>query len=213
MFSSVLSESAQATLAVLGKSGLFGDAYLAGGSALALYLGHRYSIDFDFFTPNAFDPKMLSAAISRVGPFIEDVAKGISLIGTFQEVKMSCFRYEYPLIEPTTRLFEIDIAHPHDIAAMKLVAIGDRGTRKDYVDLYALVQHGISIDDMFEYYDAKYKLFDANRYTLIKSLVYFDEADTTDMPVMIHAVSWDEIKKFFTTESMRLAKKYLEETP
>ncbi len=213
MFNTVLSHDAQATLAILGQSGLVDHAYLAGGSALALHFDHRYSIDFDFFSPEPFDPKKLSASLAAIGPFVEEAAKGITLIGEFRGTKMSYFRYEYPLLEQTTPFLGVSVAHAYDIAAMKLVAITDRGTRKDYVDLYELVHQGISMEDMFDLYDRKYRLFDANRYTIIKSLTYFDEADATKMPTMIRAVSWDEVKKFFTAEAMRLAKRYLEEIP
>ena len=122
---------------------------------------------------------------------------------------MSYFQYDYPLIEPTQQFLDISVAHSYDIAAMKLVAITDRGTKKDFVDLYELVHQGISFDNMFGLYDRKYKLFEANRFTLIKALSYLDEADADVMPQMIRSISWEEVKKFFTTEAMRLAKVYL----
>ncbi len=213
MFESVLSDDAKATLALLNKSGLVRDAYLAGGSALALHFGHRYSIDFDFFSPLAFDPIKLSKSLSGIGSFAEEVVKGTSLIGTFQGIKMSYFQYDYLLIDKTKPFLGIAVAHPHDIAAMKLVAITDRGTKKDFIDLYELTHQGIPFDEMFRLYDRKYKLFEANRFTLIKALSYLDEADTDAMPEMIRPISWEEVKKFFTSEAMRLAKKYLEEYP
>lgn len=213
MFASVLPARAQATLAVLGdKQPLPAKTYLAGGSALALHYGHRRSIDFDFFTPTEFDPKKLSAALSAIGVFAEEVAKGISLIGKFNSTKLSCFRYDYPLIEETTDYHHIPVVHPHDIAAMKLVAICDRGTRKDFVDLYTLAKHGISLEAMMELYGRKYGLLESNMYTLIKALGYLDEADEDDMPEMLIPLSWNEVKNFFASESMRLAKKYLEGT-
>lgn len=213
VFDAVLSGDAQATLALLGKSGIANDAYLAGGSALALYYGHRYSVDFNLFSSVPFDPKQLSKTLSSLGPFVEEVAKGVSLIGTFRGTKMSYFHYRYPLVKPTTRYRNVNVAHPHDIAAMKLVAITDRGTKKDFVDLYTLTQRGVSLENMFQFYDKKYGLFDANRYTLIKALSYLDEANEDKMPQMIASISWDEVKRFFTAESMRLAKHYLEEAP
>lgn len=210
MFGAVLSGDAEATLAILGKSGLVNDAYLAGGSALALHFGHRYSIDFDFFSLQSFDPKILSARLSELGSFTEEVAKGISLIGVFRGVRMSYFQYNYSLIAPTSQYMGISIAHSNDIAAMKLVAISDRATKKDFVDLYELVHQGVSFDNMFKFYDEKYKVFEANRFTLMKALTYFDEADQEDMPEMIRRVTWEEVKAFIANESMRLAKKYLE---
>src|SRR3989338_6755933 len=150
MFGSVLSDSAQTALALLGESGLVAKAYLAGGSALALHFGHRYSLDFDFFTPDSFDPLKLSKKLQRIGKFEETLAKGISLIGMFQSVKFSYFQYEYPLIFPTTKFLEVNLANPKDIAAMKLVAIMDRGTKRDFIDLYELTKQGISLEKMFD---------------------------------------------------------------
>ncbi len=210
MFTAVLSKDAQAALALLGKSGVVREGYLAGGSALALHFGHRRSVDFDFFTPASFDPKKVSNMLSSLGTFTEEVAKGISLIGVFEGIKMSYFQYNYPLLASTEQFLGVTVAHPKDIAAMKLVAITDRSTKKDFIDVYTLAKRGISLDTIFLLYEQKYHLFDANRFTLIKSLTYFEEADSDIMPEMLTPVSWDEIKRFFITESMRLAKKYLE---
>lgn len=211
MFTTVLPIHAQKTLAVLGTSSLFADSYLAGGTALALQLGHRESIDFDFFTQTPFDPMKLSRQLSGLGSFTETVAKGISLIGEFNQVKMSCFQYEYPLLKKTIVYEGISIAHIQDIAAMKLVAISDRSTKKDYIDLYALVHNGISFDEMFVLYEQKYHAFEANKFSLIKSMTYFQDAELGDMPRMFVPISWDDVKTFLVSESMRLGKKYLED--
>ncbi|OGG23845.1 hypothetical protein A3A79_01415 [Candidatus Gottesmanbacteria bacterium RIFCSPLOWO2_01_FULL_43_11b] len=210
MFTSVLPSHAQAALAVLGKSRFFRNAYLAGGTALALWFGHRESIDFDFFSPVVFDPVKLSQKLSSVGSFTVEFAKGISLIGEFNGVKMSYFQYDYPLLAPTTDVLGISIAHIHDIAAMKLVAICDRSTKKDFIDLYTLVHHDIPFERMFSLYEKKYRVFEANKFTIIKSLTYFEGADADTMPRMLTALSWDEVKRFFIAESMRLGKKFLE---
>lgn len=211
MFASVLPGDAQAALAVLGQKNPFpSETYLAGGSALALQYGHRRSVDFDFFTPTAFDPKKLAASLSLIGSFQADLAKGISLLGTFQGVKLSCFRYEYPLIQRPLSYLGISIAHPDDIGPMKLVAICDRGIKKDFVDIYTLVQNGMSLDAIFALYEKKYGLLDSNRYTLVRAIGYFDEAELTDMPEMLTSLSWDEVKRFFVAESMRLGKQYIE---
>lgn len=211
MFASVLPGDAQAALALLGQSDPFPpETYLAGGSALALQYGHRRSVDFDFFTPTAFDPKKLATSLSLVGSFQTDLAKGTSLLGTFQGVKLSCFRYEHPLIQRPLSYLGISIAHPDDIGPMKLVAICDRGTKKDFVDLYTLVQNGVSLDTAFALYEKKYGLLDSHRYTLIRAIGYLDEAELTDMPEMLTPLSWDEVKLFFIAESVRLGKQYVE---
>lgn len=212
MFTTVLPNAAQTALAVLGKSGLVDNAYLAGGTALALHLGHRESIDFDFFTQKSFDPIRLNKQLSDIGAFTQTFAKGISVIGEFNGVKMSYFQYDYPLLEQTLDYQGVSLAHIHDIAAMKLVAICDRSTKKDYIDLFSLVHHGISLEYMFELYEKKYHAFEANMFTIIKSLTYFVDADAEDMPRMLVKTTWDEVKLFLIAESMRLGKKYMMES-
>lgn len=209
MFKSVLSQSAQAALAILAKNKITKDAYLAGGSALALHFGHRYSIDFDFFSQTSFDPRTMSATLASIGHFNEEFAKGISLIGTFNGIKMSYFQYPYPLLDKTNDFLGVSVANHKDIAAMKIVAIGDRSTRKDYIDIYELVQQGYTLDEMLLWYDEKYHKLDTNMFSIVRSLTYFDDADEEAMPDMIHPYSWDQIKQFFIAESMRFAKKIL----
>ena len=211
MFTTVLSSDAQRALALLGKSGLVADAYLAGGSALALHYGHRISVDFDFFSPNTFDPITLGQSLAALGDFTQEVAKGTSLIGTFRGIKMNYFQYDYPLVAPSTRQFNVEIAGPKDIAAMKLVAITDRSTKKDFIDLFTLTHKDMTLDTMFTLYEQKYHVFESNKFTLIKSMTYFEEADADDMPRMLTPLSWEEVKRFFIAESMRLGKKYLKQ--
>ncbi len=209
MFAAVLSGDAQNALAVLGKSGLVSRAYLAGGSALALQYGHRRSEDFDFFSPDPFSPDKLSQVLSRLGTFKTTFCKGITLLGVFNGVKFSYFQYNYPLIDPTVEHLLVKIAQPKDIAAMKLAAVMDRGKKRDFVDLFVLTKHGISVDMMLELYDQKFQALDNNLFSLLRALNYFDEAETTDMPQMLISLEWEKIKEYFISESMRLAKKYL----
>lgn len=209
MFTAVLSKNAQTALALLGKSGLVAGAYLAGGSALSLHFGHRYSIDFDFFSPKAFDSKKLIVSLKKIGEFTADFAKGQSLVGEFNRIKFSYFYYDYPLIAKTIKFFGVNLAHPHDIAAMKLGAISDRGAKKDYVDMFELIHQGISLEKMFRIYNRKYHPLSSNLFTLIKAVGYFDEAENSQMPKMIRPISWQQVKNFLSQESLRLARKRL----
>lgn len=209
MFRSVLSGAAQDALALLGKSDLVEKGYLAGGSALALHFGHRYSLDFDFFSQELFDPQKLSRQLQMLGNFVETLAKGISLIGTFQGVKFSYFQYEYSLITKTSKFLDVNIADIKDIAAMKVAAIMDRGTKRDFIDIYEMIQKGMKLEDIFKLYDQKYHTFETNKFSIFKSLGYFDDAEGGNMPQMIKKVSWEKVKDFFAKESMRLAKNYL----
>lgn len=209
MFTAVLSSDAQDALALLGKSGLVSKAYLAGGSALALYFGHRYSVDFDFFSPHLFKPEQLARALAQEGKFETDLLKDASLIGEFQGIKFSYLHYPYPLVAAPMEFLGVPIAHVNDIAAMKLAAVMSRGIKRDFVDVYVLTRQGLSLEQMLNFYDQKYALLEKNLFGIIKSLNYFDDAENTEMPRMIAPISWAEVKRFFSAESIRLAKKYL----
>lgn len=210
MFRSVLSQHAQVALGVLGKSGIVRQGYLAGGSALALRLGHRISVDFDFFSPHEFDSLSMSQSLVSLGIFTEDTREKNTLLGVFNGVKFSYFYYPYPLLEQGDLNDKVVIASIVDIAVMKLAAIMDRGIKRDFIDLYTITKHGVILDALFSLYDRKYGLFHANKVSLLKSLSYFDDADKSDMPQMLTTIAWDDVKKFFAAESVRLGKKYLE---
>jgi len=213
MFKSTLSPVAQKALALLGESCIVKDGYLAGGSALALHFGHRFSFDFDFFSPVKFDPRKMNSALKKLGTFRTEMAKGISVIGEFQTVKFSYFHYKYPLLRKTMSFMGVEVAHQYDIAAMKLVAIMDRGTKRDFVDLYEHIQQGLTLEQMFVLYDKKYGVFESNRFSLIKSIGYFGDAEASDIPKMIRKLTWDQVKTFFAGESLRLGKKFLGDQP
>jgi len=210
MFPRTLSDNAQNTLALLGKSNILpNETYLAGGSSLALQLGHRRSIDFDFFTNLQFETKEVKTKLKLFGDYQEEQETPKTMVGKFNEVKFSLFYYPYNLIYKTTDFVGIQLASKEDIAAMKLVAVTDRGTKKDYIDIYFLATKRFSIDKMFSFYDKKYHNFESNKLTLLKALQYFDDADNSDMPEMIEKVDWEKVKDFFRKEVVRIAKKYI----
>lgn len=211
MFTTVLSKNAQDALALLGKNHILPEkTYLAGGSALALQFGHRISIDFDFFTLSDFKGQDIVKKLEKIGKFIfQESAEKNTLLGLFENVKFSLFKYDYPLVTSPIDYLGIEIASPEDIAAMKLAAIMDRGTTKDFIDVYFLIKKGITLEQSFDYYNKKYKSLANNIYSIIKSLSYFDDTDLKEMPEMIEKINWKEIKKFFQKEAVRLADKYL----
>ncbi len=210
MFPGTLSEHAQDTLALLGnKKVLPPGSYLAGGSSLALQFGHRRSIDFDFFTNISFETKEIKTLLKSIGEYKGDTETPRTMVGKFNDVKFSLFYYPYNLIRKTTKFMKIELASKEDIAAMKLVAITDRGTKKDFIDLYFLANEHFSIEEMFGFYDEKYHNFDINKLTLLKALQYFEDAEKSDMPEMIKKIDWEKIKEFFKKETIRLANKYI----
>ncbi len=110
MFEETLVEGARENLAVLARSDILQDAYLAGGTAAALQLGHRISVDLDFFTTREFTRRALSAELSRLGSFDEEQADRGTLLGAFNGIRFSLFIYEYPLIFPPVEYLSLGIA-------------------------------------------------------------------------------------------------------
>ena len=167
--------------------------YLVGGTALALQLGHRTSLDFDFFIERNFNTKEIIGHLKRSGKFelfdeMEDTINGL-----LNSVNISFLKYEYPLIKTPHKYNNIIISDILDIALMKLNAISGRGNRKDFVDIYFLLNI-FSLSELFEQYENKYGLEISNNYHLLKSLVYFEDAEKQPMPEMIKSVEWSEVK-------------------
>lgn len=209
MFTKTLSDNAQKALAVLGKSILPKDTYMAGGSALALHFGHRISDDFDFFTQNTFSSSNLEIELKKVGDFKSKKVLSDTLLGTFNNVQFSIFYYNYPLLFPPHDFLGIKLADPKDIAAMKIAVAMDRGSKKDFIDLYFLSRNGISLKECLNLYDQKYHNLKDNLYSIITSLSYFADAEASETPIMLEKTDWNEIKSFFEKEAIRLAQKYL----
>lgn len=167
--------------------------YLAGGTGLALQLGHRQSLDFDFFTEKDIDNQDILRRCREIGKFELFTEDKNTVIGALNEVRISFMTYPYSLLEDCIRRHFIQIASVMDIAMMKLQAISSRGSKKDFVDFYFL-NRAIVLDEMLTLHQKKYGQDLSNRYLLLKSLIYFDDAENQPMPVMIDKVSWDEIK-------------------
>jgi len=197
-------------LALLGGKVLPEASFLAGGSALALHFGHRISIDFDFFCDRPFSSEKLAETLKKIGDFKPQTILKDTLLGTFNNIKFSIFLYQYPWLFPGLNFQGVRLADPKDIGAMKIAAVMDRGSKKDFIDLYFLDKKGVGLEKCLEYYDRKYKSLANNLYSILTSLSYFVDAEASQMPRMIEKVSWEEVKAFFEKEAVRLGKKYLE---
>lgn len=134
MFTEALFGNTKETLALLGKSHLMDNAYLAGGTAAALQLGHRISVDLGFFTPKEFDTKELTQSLKKIGKFKLERQSWGTILGTLEKVKFSIFVYKYPALFPFKPLFGINILDLRDIAAMKIDAISTRGIKRDFLN-------------------------------------------------------------------------------
>lgn len=167
--------------------------YLAGGTALALHIGHRQSLDFDFFFQGDFENRVIRENLKKTGSF-EDISESENTLhGLLDDVNISFLGYDYPILRPFLPDGEIQIASPEDIACMKLAAIAGRGAKKDFVDMYFLLQE-FPLEELFQLYQEKYQVKNYE-YVLLKSLVYFEDADLDPTPIMLQKVDWETIKE------------------
>lgn len=209
MYAGTISQHAQDALGVLGASGLLTKSYLAGGTALAFHLGHRMSQDFDFYISGVYNIEAIAADLAKLGEFTStDILPPHTLLGTFRDIKFSLFRYDYPIIDQMEQIQQISVAGIKDIAAMKLTAICGRATKRDYIDLFVL-QKQFSFETMLSWYEQKFGPLGNNLYVIIKAIGFFDDAEEDSMPQMLIPLSWEEVKHFFSKESMRLGKALL----
>ena len=175
------------------------DVYLAGGTAVALYFGHRVSIDLDFFTPEEFNSLDLSAIISEKLKSGFKVTKSKitknTLVMSLNETGFSIFTYQYPLLDNTVTMenIPIPVASQLDLSLMKLVAINQRGTCKDFIDLKILIErNNFTFRWLSEKLTGKYNIGSEMYFQLKKSLVYFDDAEK-DLNIYVYS----EDKKSF----------------
>lgn len=207
MHLNALSQTTKKALEKLDSSQFFTEtsAYLAGGTSLALHLGHRYSEDLDFFTQKAFTSKSQIQFLSQIGNFRLNQTGWRTILGEFEGTKFSLFYYQYNLIEkPEIILKNTNLASLADIAAMKIAAIADRGTKRDFIDLFFLTKT-FPLEKILEYYDQKYEKLEANKTHILKSLSFFAEAENDALPKMIQPVDWHQLKRYFEEETKKIA--------
>ena len=164
---------------------------LVGGTALALQLGHRLSIDLDLIGDEKFDPDILFSSLSQLGETKLNF-KSNNTLGLFiNDIKVDIIRYSFPLIKPIIHAQSIRIVSIEDIAAMKLSAIAKRGSKKDFWDLYFILKK-FSFQDLFNFYESKFGK--ESLFFVIKSLTYFDDANLDPDPIKIINVTWENVK-------------------
>jgi predicted nucleotidyltransferase component of viral defense system len=149
--------------------------YLAGGTALAIQIRHRTSLDFDFYTEKKFDVRELREEFgSRFKKIQEIYIAEDTLVLAVNDINISFFKYPYSLIRPAKRLEGISVASIEDISAMKIIAISQRGKRRDFIDIYFLMKN-FGLKKILEFTREKYPMF--NIYVGLQGLVYFKDAD------------------------------------
>lgn len=169
----------------------FSDLILVGGTSLSLQIGHRKSIDLDLFGKVITESIEISEQLRHYKE-VELIKKTPNIfIYLVNGIKVDFVNYHYPWLEDYETIDGIRLASKKDIAAMKISAITGRGSRKDFVDLYFLLKY-FTLKEIMDYYDRKY--FDSNRFLALRSLTYFNDADSDDEIVMINSTPWNVMK-------------------
>ncbi len=177
---------------------VLGETRLVGGTSLALQIGHRKSIDIDLFGRIKDDEFALLEGLKKVGK-VETLKKTSNIhIYTINGIKVDIVNYTYPWIDNLLIEEEQRLAGLKDIAAMKLSAITGRGTKKDFIDLYFLLQT-FSLKEMIAFYNNKYD--DGSEFLVLKSITYFADAEENESPVMLQPLSWNEVKTSITKQT------------
>lgn len=200
MFWNILDQPRQLLLKKIAGALPLPGSYLAGGTALALLIGHRYSVDLDWFSPQDFDPGKLGSKLKCLGEVrIAETSSG-TFHGWVDNIQVTWLRYPNPLIEPLVESEDmpgLKLASLVDIGLMKWAAVSDRGARKDFFDLYALEKRGVTAERLYPLLAVKYPKANINYYHMIKSLAYFDDAEREALPVLLEEADWEEVKVYF----------------
>ena len=175
------------------NSSFLADFYLSGGTALSLQLGHRESEDLDFFSQKDFDPRHLQSQLSPLGKLESLEVKEGTLNTYLNGVKLQFLHYPYKFIEPTVTWNTLALSSVLDIACTKIQTIGMRGSKKDFIDLHFLLQK-YSLSELLDSLAKKYSDTDYNLPHLLKSLIYFADADAQPMPRMHQDLTWEDLK-------------------
>jgi predicted nucleotidyltransferase component of viral defense system len=198
MFNAVLSPDDERILRLLSRQDFMRSFYLAGGTGCALHIGHRRSQDFDFFSGTGFGIFPIQNVLRNLGRFVADYTDAGTLVGRFENSKISLLHYAYPLLEEAVDYLGMRVASLVDIGCMKIDAISSRGIKRDFIDLFFIQKKlGLDLKALFGYFERKYGPDGFNRHHILKSLVYFEDADKEPEPVMLADFSWAATKQFF----------------
>ncbi len=186
-------------------------AYLAGGTALALQIGHRTSLDFDFYSPGVFDNQaVLRCFENRFKNLLLIQNPKNTLVVRVQGIEISLFHYDYPLLTRPIRTEFIDLASIKDIAAMKLIAIIQRGRMRDFIDMYFILKQ-LTLGTVFGLTKKKFPPF--NPYIGLRALTYFQDAEEDPQPdrfILRQKADWPEVKRVIIAKVSEFTRRGLE---
>ncbi len=202
-----LSKNQRRALDRLSQLPVMASFYLAGGTALGIHLAHRRSADLDFFsrTPTA-DFGQVKVAVQKGFDHVEVLAETDAALHLLCDgLPVDFVRYPYPLLEPPLDTFGVALAGLRDLAVMKLSAISRRGLRRDFWDLFEIVNAGIGLRECARAYLERFGVQEADLYHVLRALTYFEDAEKDPVfPPGLDDDRWNQIKEFFCKESPKL---------
>lgn len=168
---------------------------LVGGTALALQIGHRSSVDIDLFGKHGMDENAIADVLQEFKQRKRLGGSRSIQVFLINDIKVDLVNYPYPWLQPPVVEEGIRMANVEDIAAMKIAAITQRGSKKDFIDLYFLLQR-FELLEILQFY--KKKITDGNEWLALRSMSYFDDADPQPTPAMFQNIEWLEIKAYIS---------------
>ncbi len=188
-----------------------GDWYLAGGTALALQVGNRKSVDLDFFTTATdFDTSELLTNFLGNNEWETTINTKNTVYGELFKAKISFIAY--PFFVPNQSFIQygsIKILQPLDIAVMKIIAISQRGRKRDFFDLYWCAKNIESLENLMKRVKEQYPFVAHDYHHILKSLVYFEDAESDPAPEIFFEASWKEAKDYFIKEVPQVVNKII----
>jgi predicted nucleotidyltransferase component of viral defense system len=210
LFWNTITENMRLVMSGFTQSELGDRFYLAGGTALSLQIGHRLSVDLDFFSPTEDIPSIrvgLEKALAPLNATLADSSWG-NLVYLAKNVRVGFYGYGYSLVAPLIQTEEARLASIEDIALMKLDALLSRSARKDFYDLYFICQ-SIPLRQIFDKAPQKYPAVRDFEAQTVKRLVYFENAEVEANPSVLHHVDWQTVKEYFIKLAKEIEQSWL----
>lgn len=206
----LLTPACQRALGVLQSQPFLANFYLAGGTALALQIGHRISTDLDWFTCTqtlvASEREAIRNALETTGDFEVASEQEGMLFTRLCGAEVSFLYQHHPLVQPVVEAEGLRLASPIDIGLMKLAAVNSRGTRRDFVDLYCL-REIVTLDQLLDLVPVKYADRPNFLAVAVRALAYFEDAESQPMPRLLRPVKWNEVRRYCESAAMRWARR------
>ncbi len=194
MFEQTLHTKTKSVLSNIADFTVKNNFYLAGGTALALHLGHRISVDLDFFSQEKIDIFKLKQDLIELGFKYKVQNEGEGTLDLIiNDVKVSFLEYRYSVLNSFEVYSGVNIASVMDIACMKITAISSRGSKKDFFDIWIILKQ-FSLREIFDAIERKFVGVDYSPMHFLKTLTYFNDAESDPDPILFVEITWEEVK-------------------